>query len=98
MRKVETQVPGQQASNTPVDDGHDAGMVSVNAADLQRLMDKVEGLQAQISARDTTSAQANAALPDQSTVDPAAIDRAVLTRQGWVVPLKKGAPPVGARV
>lgn len=28
-------------------------------------------------------------LPDQSTVDPKAITRAVLTRQGWVVPATK---------
>lgn len=34
------------------------------------------------------SAQSNI-LPDQSEIDPRKIDRAVLSRQGWVCPVKE---------
>lgn len=98
--KRETQVPGQTA--TPVADESQAStepeMVSVKAVDLQKLVAKVESLQAQVAARGAARPAADADLPDQSDVDPDAIERSVLTRQGWVVPTRKGAPPAGAKV
>lgn len=37
-------------------------------------------------------------LPDQTEVDPAKIERPVLSKQGWIVPYGFGSPPAAARM
>lgn len=66
--------------------------VAVPKAQLDALLarlDRLESAQQSPAAR-VANAQAN--LPSQDDVDPSKIDRAVLTKDGWVVPVKQLPP------
>lgn len=80
--------PVVAASN---EQGGNGETVTVKLADLNALLSRVESLERQ---RTPAAKVANpeAALPDQSEVDPNKIETAVLTKQGWVVPKEKPHP------
>lgn len=84
--KVHT--PGQQeAEPEPVDE-----TVTIGKAELADLMRRINAIESR-SAPPPGVAEAKAKLPDQDDIDPAKIDKAVLSKQGWVLP---SAPAVNA--
>jgi hypothetical protein len=81
--KVHT--PGQVAE--PVDE-----TVTIGKAELADLMRRLNAIESR-AVPPPGVAEAKAKLPDQDEIDPAKIDKAVLSKQGWVLP---SAPAVNA--
>jgi hypothetical protein len=65
----------------------DAETVTISKSDLASLMGRIAVIESRTAAPPLGRAEAQAALPDQTEIDPAAIKIAVLSRQGWVLPL-----------
>jgi hypothetical protein len=78
--KVHT--PGQVEEAEPIDE-----MVTIGKADLADLMRRLNAIESR-SAPPPGVAEAKEKLPDQDDIDPAKIDKAVLSKQGWVLPNK----------
>jgi hypothetical protein len=90
VSKVQT--PGQVDQPAPESAPDTDEQVTISKADLASVMHRLNAVEAR-AAPPADRVAAHAALPDQSEVDPAKIERAVLTKQGWVIPLAK---PVNA--
>jgi hypothetical protein len=101
MRPTRTpQNPGQQppdesqdvAAQVPASDAPAAEeTVTVRVSDLNRMLDRIERLEGRAV---PTKARAEAEdLPDQGSIDASKISRAVLTKQGWIVPPRMGSHP-----
>jgi hypothetical protein len=89
VNKVHT--PGQvETGQAPDADGEE--MISVPKSVMTDVLHRLNAVEAR-AASPADRVAAHSALPDQSEVDPAKIERAVLTKQGWVIPL---ANPVNA--
>lgn len=109
--KVNPQVPGEPTTTTatiepnqPVTDGtgpgspdQEAETVAVQKAQLNALMSRLEALEKTAPQPSQKVANPEALLPDQDTIDPAKIKIPVLSKQGWVVPLEFGTPPVAKK-
>lgn len=75
----------------------EAETVAVPKAQLEALMSRLEALEKTAPQPSQKVANPEALLPDQDTIDPAKIKIPVLSKQGWVVPLEFGTPPVAKK-
>jgi hypothetical protein len=66
--------------------------VTIGKSELDDLMRRINAIESR-AAPPPGVAEAKAKLPDQDDIDPSKIDRAVLSKQGWVLP---SAPAVNA--
>jgi hypothetical protein len=64
--------------------------VTISKSDLADMMRRLNAIEAR-AVPPPGRAEAQAALPDQSEIDPAKIKDAVLSKQGWVLPLAPAA-------
>lgn len=108
-RTAAPQVPGEAPAAAPAEKPADdlvgdpaapeGGEVAALRAELAQLKQMMAGL---VSARAAPVPNGKNAtpenLPDQTEVDPAKIERPVLSKQGWVVPHGFGSPPAAARM
>jgi hypothetical protein len=86
MSKQSPKIPGEAQPETVQDE-----TVTVSAALLAELKAKVDRIEAQnkprINLKDDRSA-----LPNAADIDVSALKHAVLTKEGWICPLKQSNP------
>lgn len=88
------QIPGEAQPEPAAQVPEEKSTTKANmAATIKEQAEEIAALKAKLAQGPKKRARSEDSLPDVADIDPATLKRAVLTRQGWLVPEHLYAPP-----